>query len=345
MADKPTAIILGCEKQSLSDWEKSFFRDINPFGFILFARNIADPDQLRGLVAALRDCVGRPQAPVLIDQEGGRVQRLRPPHWRQAPAAARFGVLAARDRTAAERAAWLNGRLLAAEMSDLGINVDCWPCLDLRLPEGHGVIGDRAFGSDPELVAGLGRAGAEGLLAGGVLPVIKHIPGHGRAAVDSHLSLPRVATDRRLLAATDFAPFRALSDLPWAMTAHVVYEAIDSERPATTSPPLIDEVIRGEMGFDGLLLSDDLSMSALSGGLGERAAAALAAGCDIALHCNGNSEEMQAVAAAVGPLSAAASERAARGWETVSQPQSFAREAALAELAELLADSEPLDKA
>lgn len=342
-AVKPAlAAVFGCSGLHLSDAERSFFRDADPLGFILFRRNVDTPEQVAALVRDLRDAVGRPDAPVLVDQEGGRVVRLRPPHWRRAPAAGRIGALAEHGSAAASRAAWLNARLLADEVSALGISVDCLPVLDLAHPGAHDVIGDRAFGADPALVAALGRASCEGLLAGGVLPVIKHMPGHGRALADSHLELPRVTADLDTLEATDFAPFRALAEMPVGMTAHIVFTAIDDRNAATVSSAVIADVIRGWMGFDGLLLSDDLSMQALGGGIAERAAAALAAGCDVALHCNGDADEMNAVAGAVRPLDPAAERRLARALEMVHGPAPFDRGAALAELADLLGDTGPL---
>ena len=317
----PSAAIYGCAGIALSAAEESFFRAANPFGFILFARNCETPDQVRELVVALRGTVGRPEAPVLIDQEGGRVARLKPPHWRAAPPASYFGRLASHDRERAHEALRINTRLLAAELTDLGIDVDCVPLLDLQFPGAHDVIGDRSFGGDPELVADLGRVVCETLLECGVMPIVKHIPGHGRARVDSHKELPVVDTARAELEATDFRPFQALADAPWAMTAHVVYSALDADRPATTSPSLIGEVIRGQIGFDGLLLSDDLSMEALKGSLGARAEASLAAGCDVALHCNGKAAEMAEVAAAVGPLTAQAQRRIAVARTRLASPQ------------------------
>ncbi|HVJ41336.1 MAG TPA: beta-N-acetylhexosaminidase [Dongiaceae bacterium] len=307
------AVIFGCAGPQLEAAEAAFFRATQPLGFILFARNVVDPAQLRRLTTDLRAAIGKPDAPVLIDQEGGRVRRLKPPHWRDVPAPGVFGALAQRDRAAAERAVHLNHRLVAAELIDLGITVDCAPLLDLRFPGAHDVVGDRSFGGDPDLVADLGRIAAEALLAGGVMPVIKHIPGHGRALVDSHLALPRVAADRATLAAADFRPFVALKDLPWGMTAHLVYEAIDATHPATLSKAVIGEAIRGEIGFDGLLLTDDLSMKALGGSFTDRAAGSLAAGCDIVLHCNGDMDEMRQVAAGLSPLSPAAKARYERG--------------------------------
>ncbi len=295
-------VIFACSGLELTAWERDFFTEADPLGFILFARNCRTPDQVRALTTDLRQAVGRAEAPVLIDQEGGRVQRLRPPEWRAAPAAGRFGALAGHDpqgaRDAVRTTAWLIGDELAA----LGIDVDCAPVLDLRRPETHEAIGDRAFGPEPALVAELGRAFCEGLEAAGVRPVIKHLPGHGRARIDSHLELPRVAAGRDELEAGDFEAFRLLSDAPWAMTAHIVYEAVDPERPATVSPEVIGEVIRGSIGFQGVLVSDDLSMQALSGTLAERTRALLAAGCDLVLHCTGKAEEMPAVAEAAGTM-------------------------------------------
>jgi beta-N-acetylhexosaminidase len=289
------AAIFGCSGPSLTADERAFFRDARPWGFILFRRNIAAPDQVRALVEDLRACTGMTGAPVLIDQEGGRVQRLGPPHWRRYPPGRAYGEIAAADPLARREIARLGARLIAHDLASLGINVDCLPVLDVPDQSGHEVIGDRAYGERPDEVAVLGRAAAEGLIAGGVLPVIKHIPGHGRARSDSHLDLPVVEAPLPALEETDFAPFRALSDMPMAMTAHVVYSAIDPKRPATTSRKAIGEVIRGRIGFGGLLMSDDLSMKALSGGFADRARASLAAGCDVVLHCNGDMAEMKAV--------------------------------------------------
>jgi len=313
MIEAPRAVIFGCEGAAITDWERNFFRDSNPLGFILFARNCETPAQIRALVADLRAAVGRDDAPVLIDQEGGRVARLKPPHWRAAPPAARFGALYARNAAAAREAVWANARLLAAELAELSITVDCAPVLDLPIPGADAVIGHRAFSADPEVVGELGRVFCDGLLAGGVLPVIKHLPGHGRALADTHLELPVVEATRAELEDSDFRPFRALADAPWAMTAHIVYRAIDPEQPATTSAKVIGGLIRGAFGFDGVLASDDLSMEALSGDYATRAAASLAAGCDVVLHCNGKRDEMTAVAQGVGPLSAEAARRVARG--------------------------------
>lgn len=328
----PSAAIYGCAGLELSAAEESFFRSANPFGFILFQRNCGSPEQIRGLVAALRASVGRADAPVLIDQEGGRVARLKPPQWRAAPPASYFGRMASHDPARAQEALRLNTTLLAAELSDLGIDVDCVPLLDLQFPWAHDVIGDRSFGGDPELVAGLGRIVCDTMLECGVMPIAKHIPGHGRARVDSHKDLPVVDTSLAELEASDFKPFKTLCDVPWGMTAHVVYTALDDAAPATTSRKVIEQVIRGWMGFGGLLLSDDLSMEALKGSLGERAQASLAAGCDIALHCNGKPAEMEQVAAAVGPMSEAAQRRAAAARARLGKPEAVDQAALLRRL-------------
>ncbi|MDG2529749.1 beta-N-acetylhexosaminidase [Caulobacter endophyticus] len=305
-----SAAILGCAGTVLSAEEASFFRDVRPWGFILFKRNIDTPDQVRKLTAALRETVGRPDAPILIDQEGGRVARLGAPHWGKYPPGRAYGELVANDPLHAREITRLGARLIAHDLTSLGINVDCVPVLDVPDPKGHEIIGDRAYGDTPQQVATLGRAAAEGLLAGGVLPIIKHIPGHGRAMADSHLELPVVKAKLAELDERDFAPFRVLSDMPMAMTAHVVYTAIDRRRPATTSKKAIKQVIRGSLGFDGLLMSDDLSMKALSGDFKQRAKDSLSAGCDVVLHCNGDMDEMKAVMAGVGKMSKEARRRA-----------------------------------
>ena len=317
----PRAVIFGCEGLRLSAAEAAFFRDTDPFGFILFQRNCADSDQVRALVHALRSCVGRADAPVLIDQEGGRVQRLKPPHWRKRPAMRAVGEIFERDRARGLRLAWGLARAMAAELHDLGISVDCAPVLDVPVTGAHDVIGDRAFGETVNQIAALGGAQIEGFLDGGVLPVIKHIPGHGRARSDSHLELPVVGTDAATLEATDFAPFRLVSQAPFAMTAHVVYAAFDAKRPATLSPRVIGEIIRGSIGFDGCLMSDDLSMKALSGSFAERTLASLSAGCDLALHCNGSMAEMQDIAAAAPRLSGDALRRANAALSMLKPPK------------------------
>ncbi|MGX1196313.1 beta-N-acetylhexosaminidase [Parvibaculum sp. MBR-TMA-1.3b-4.2] len=330
------AAIYGCQGLTLTDDEKSFFRDAAPWGFIVFARNIETPDQLRALTASFRETVGY-DAPVLIDQEGGRVARLKPPHWRRYPPGRAYGELYERDPEAGLTAARLGSQLMAAELTDVGIDVDCLPVLDVPVEGAHDIIGDRAYSTSAATVKAVAQAAAEGLLAGGVLPVIKHIPGHGRAGVDSHEKLPVVDASRETLGETDFVPFRTLSDMPIAMTAHVVYSAIDPDNPATTSAKVIREVIREDMRFFGLLMSDDLSMKALKGSLGERTRAALGAGCDMALHCNGDMAEMQAVAAEVPTLAGEAgarAETALRNWK--KPPMGFDAETGYTRLQELL---------
>ncbi|HEY0104551.1 MAG TPA: beta-N-acetylhexosaminidase [Rhizomicrobium sp.] len=331
-----TRAIYGCASTMLGADERDFFRAAQPWGFILFARNIVDRGQVRDLVAALRETVGDPAAPVLIDQEGGRVARLKPPGWAARPAAQRFGAVYSNSHEAALEAVYLNARLIAHDLAELGINVDCLPVLDVPVEGADAVIGDRAFAHDPAAIIDLGRAQIEGLLEGGVLPVMKHIPGHGRATADSHHALPRVATDAEELSATDFVTFRSLNTCPIAMTAHVVYEAIDPQRPATTSPKVIRDVIRGEIGFDGLLISDDLSMNALDGPLSVRTKAALFAGCDVVLHCNGKMDEMVEVASDVKELDGAPLRRALAALSHLSVPDAFDPAAAEARLAELL---------
>ncbi len=331
------AAIFGVSGQALTSEERAFFRDVQPLGFIVFARNIAEPDQVRRLIEELRASVDHADAPVLIDQEGGRVQRLRPPHWRAAASAATFGTLAAQRASDGRKAVFLNHQLIGAELASLGVDVDCAPLIDVHQPGAHDVIGDRAFGGDPEQVATLGRAAADGLMSAGITPIIKHIPGHGRSMVDSHHDLPRVTTAHDELARIDFVPFQRLADLPWAMTAHIIYEAIDPELPATLSPKVIAEIIRGEIGFSGLLLSDDLSMKALNGGLADLARQSIAAGCDVALHCNGKMEEMLQVAAGAPPLSKEGLERYTRGRRQVGRGRLGQLDQVEKELATLLA--------
>ena len=325
----PTAAIYGCAGRALDADERAFFRAADPLGFILFARNCVDPGQLGALVASFRDAVGRADAPVLIDQEGGRVARLGPPHWRRPPAAARFAALARRDIEAAERAAWLNARLIAAELRALGITVDCTPVLDVPAPDGHEIIGDRAYGAEPGQIARLGRAVIDGLLAGGVAPVVKHIPGHGRARADSHHALPVVKASADELGAVDFAPFAACADAPFAMTAHVTYAALDASAPATFSNIVIGETIRNTIGFTGVLMSDDLSMGALDGAVGSRATRALEAGCDLVLHCNADAGEMAEIAPVVPRLDGAPAERVARALAVIDPPAELAALGAL----------------
>ena len=309
---RPRAVILGCAGERLSPEEGRFFAAADPLGFILFGRNCRTREQLRALVAQLRGAVGREDAPVLVDQEGGRVARLRPPAWPSYPPAAQIAAL---PDPLAEEAARLAGRLIADDLAEVGITVDCAPVLDLPAADADPVIGDRAFGNAPARVVRLGGAFCEGLLAGGVLPVLKHIPGHGRARVDSHRACPVVEADHALLSTSDFAPFRALAAMPWAMpwamTAHIVYAAIDDSAPATFSRSVIDTIIRGEIGFGGVLLSDDIAMGALDGSLAARTSRALDAGCDLVLHCTGVLAQMAEIVEAAPPISPAAQARIA----------------------------------
>ena len=309
------AAVFGCAGPELTPDEAAFFRDADQFGFILFSRNLAAPDQIRRLCSDLRAAVGW-GAPIFIDQEGGRVQRLRPPLARDWSAPL---DMARTLGEAAPRGFWLRYRIIAAELRSLGIDGNCAPLADMAEDGTHPVLKNRCYGTDPATVTQIARAVAEAHLAGGVLPVLKHIPGHGLARVDSHLDLPRVSADRATLEAHDFAPFRALNDLPLGMSAHLVFDAIDPARPATISPPAI-AMIRDDIGFDGLLMTDDISMQALSGTVAERSAAAIAAGCDLVLHCNGNLTEMHAVASATGAMHDAARDRAHRALEARRPP-------------------------
>jgi beta-N-acetylhexosaminidase len=329
------AAILAPAGPVLDRREAAFFRDADPWGFILFARNVETPQQLRALTAGLRAAVGR-DAPVLVDQEGGRVQRLRPPHWRQWPApldqAAAAGAVAA-------RVMFLRAGLIAAELRQVGIDTNCAPCADVAGPATHPFLKNRCYGTDPGTVARLARATAEGLMAGGCLPVMKHMPGHGAARTDSHLHLPVVDADRATLAARDFAPFRALSDLPLAMTGHILYPAFDDARPATQSPELL-RLIREDLGFGGLLMTDDLSMQALTGSLAERAGRAIAAGCDLALYCKGIEAEAAEVVAAAGAMTPAAEARAAAALALRPTTPGFDPAAALQEYLALTASGQ-----
>jgi beta-N-acetylhexosaminidase len=330
----PRAVVFGCEGLRLSERERTFFRDADPFGFILFQRNCSDPGQVRALCQDLRACVGRADAPILIDQEGGRVQRLKPPHWRKRPPMRDLAAIYKREPSRGLRLAWGLARAMAAELHDLGITVDCAPVLDVPVAGAHDVIGDRAFSTRVSDIVALAGAQIDGFLAGGVLPVIKHIPGHGRARADSHFELPSVDADVGALEATDFAPFRQLSHAPFAMTAHVVYAAIDSAHPATLSPRVMAQIIRGSIGYDGCLMSDDLSMKALSGGFAARTQGALAAGCDLALHCNGDMAEMTEIAGAAPRLSGDALRRAAAALAQLKSPKAVDRAALEDELAQ-----------
>ena len=331
----PKAFICGCAGLALNDEERAFLRQEDPWGLILFKRNVADRDQVRELTRSFRDCVGRTDAPVLIDQEGGRVQRMAPPHWRAYPAAAAIEAGLAPSR--AEAAARLVARLIAADLIEVGITVDCAPVLDVADAGTHSAIGNRAFSSRPGRVAAMGRSVADSLLAGGVAPVIKHMPGHGRARVDSHHELP-VVDAARVDLKRDFAPFAALKGLPMAMSAHLLFTAIDPRRPATASPIVVQEVMRGEIGFDGLIMSDDLSMKALKGPFDERAAAVIQAGLDIVLHCNGDLDEARAVASATPVLSGSALRRADAALAAVPLPKPFDVEHGERELAAIKAE-------
>jgi beta-N-acetylhexosaminidase len=333
-----TAFITGIEGLSLSGDERAFLRDADPWGFILFRRNVDTPVQVRALVAALRETVGR-NAPVLVDQEGGRVQRLQPPHWPSYPPGAFYGAIYDRDRAEGLAAAQLGARLIASDLNALGIDVDCLPLADVPVSEADPVIGNRAYGTTPAKVAAIGAAVAQGLIEGGVLPVLKHIPGHGRATADSHHRLPVVEADRATLESSDFAAFRPLAKLPLGMTAHVVFSAIDPVAPATTSGTMVREVIRQHIGFDGLLMSDDVSMNALSGTLSERSRAALRAGCDVVLHCNGKRDEMLAVAGESPPLAGNAARRADAALAARRTPADFDVAAARAEFDGLMASA------
>jgi beta-N-acetylhexosaminidase len=334
------AFITGLAGTAISPAERSFLREAEPWGLILFRRNINDRAQVTELIEEFKSIIGRSDIPVLVDQEGGRVQRLGPPHWPQYPPAAAYGRLYDRDPEKGRAAARLGARLIAADLEPLGFTVDCLPLADLRVPGADPVIGDRAFGETPEKVAELARAAADGLSEGGILPVLKHLPGHGRATADSHERLPVVTTDRKTLEQTDFAAFRPLAALPLGMTAHVVFAAIDPVSPATTSFKMIHEVIRGFIGFRGLLMSDDISMGALSGSLAERTRAALSAGCGVVLHCNGKLDEMEAVAVAAPQLEGEAGRRAAAALKTRGKPKEIDLAEARREFAALMAESE-----
>ena len=340
-AGPPAAAVVGVAGPELTAAERRLIEASPPFGFILFARNCVSRVQVRRLVDDLRVAAGRPGAPILIDQEGGRVMRLCPPDWPRRSAPGSIGRLAERDQEAGREAAWLHARLIAADLQALGITVDCAPVLDLALPGRSASIGDRALSADPALVGQLGLALIDGFMAGGVLPVIKHLPGHGRARTDSHLTLPVVGAAVELLRATDWQPFRICRGAPFAMTAHVLFEALDAERPATLSARVIGEVLRGELGVTGALLSDVLSMGALTGSVGERTAAARAAGCDLALHCNGRHHEMVEVLAAAGPLEGAAAARCQRALDQLRPPIPLDAPEAEAHLDALLSRVEP----
>jgi beta-N-acetylhexosaminidase len=330
------AFITGVSGTSLTPDEKAFVREARPWALIVFKRNVTAPDQLAALVADFRAAAGS-ETPVLVDQEGGRVQRLGPPHWRAYPAGAAYAAVYERDPAAGLAAAQLGARLIAHDLAAVGIDVDCLPLADVPAPGAAPVIGDRAYGTEPGKVAVIARAIAAGLMAGGCLPVLKHLPGHGRANADSHAALPVVTADRASLDASDFAAFRPLADLPLGMTAHVVFTAFDAELPATTSPTMIARVIRERIGFDGALMSDDVSMNALSGTVPARARAALVAGCDLVLHCNGDLAEMQAVASEAPVLAGAAARRTDAALAARRAADDIDVSAARAEFARLMA--------
>jgi len=326
------AFITGIAGTELSAEEREFIAAEQPWGFILFKRNIESPAQVSALTGTLRALIGDADAPILIDQEGGRVQRFGPPHWSVYPPGAAFGRLYDLDRAFGLAAARLSARLIADDLIKTGVTVNCLPLADVPVAGADAVIGDRAYGTEPAKVAVIARAVADGLEDGGLLPVLKHIPGHGRATADTHFALPMVDTPEIQLERTDFAAFRPLADLPMAMTAHVVFSAVDAIHPATTSATMIERVIRGFIGFQGLLMSDDLSMNALAGSIAERTRAVLAAGCDMVLHCNGKLDEMRQVARETPELSGKALARAERALAARKLPQPFDRAAARAEL-------------
>jgi beta-N-acetylhexosaminidase len=330
------AFITGVSGPELNAAEREFIRAERPWGFILFKRNADNPAQVLRLVSELRETLGQPEAPVLIDQEGGRVQRLGPPHWPPYPAGAVLGKLYDIDPAQGVAAARLSARLIAADLRDVGVSVDCLPLADVPVAGADNIIGDRAYGTKPAKVAAIARAVTEGLEQGGILPVLKHIPGHGRATADSHLKLPKVDTPLGELERTDFAAFQSLADLPMAMTAHVVFSALDPAQPATTSATIIRQVIRGVIGFQGLLMSDDVSMNALAGSIAERTRAIVNAGCDMVLHCNGKLDEMHDVARETPELAGAALDRARRALASRKPPKPFDRQAARAELEALM---------
>jgi beta-N-acetylhexosaminidase len=330
------AFITGIAGTELSATEREFIVTERPWGFILFKRNVANPSQVAALNAELRTVLGDADAPILIDQEGGRVQRLGAPNWPVYPPGAAFGRLYDTDSALGLTAARLSARLIADDLIQTGVTVDCLPLADVPVAGADAVIGDRAYGTEPGKVAAIARAVTDGLEQGGILPILKHIPGHGRATADTHFSLPVVDTPESVLERTDFAAFQALADLPMAMTAHVVFSAVDAAHPATTSAKMIERVIRGAIGFQGLLMSDDVSMNALAGSIAERTRAAFAAGCDVVLHCNGKLDEMRQVARETPELSGKAMRRAQRALAARKPPQAFDRLAARAELDALI---------
>ena len=339
MAESFRAFISGCEGTRLTDNEKRFFRDARPCGLILFRRNCDSAEQIRALVGDFREAVGSDRPLVLIDQEGGRVQRLVPPNWRRYPSGRFFAQLYESNPAQAVEAARLGARMIARDLAALGISVNCAPVLDVPVAGAHDVIGGRAYGMTPEQVVALGAAVAEGYLEGGILPVIKHMPGHGRARTDSHHGLPVIEASRAELEQTDFPPFRALADMPLGMTAHILIPEIDPSLPASASPTIIGDVIRTAIGFDGLLMCDDIGMNALTGLVENRARAALGAGCDVVLHCSGKFAEMEAVTSVSPELEGDAARRFDAACKRFAEPQPFDEDRAMALLAEGLVES------
>lgn len=338
-----TNIIFGLSGPRLTDAEIACLKDVQPWGFILFARNIETRDQVLALTNSLKDLLGRDSLPILIDQEGGRVSRMKAPEWRTPPAPPVLARLFKHDPATAVRAFYLNYRLIAHDLRAVGVTVNCVPMLDLPSPDAAEIVTERALGETPDQVIALGRATADGSRDGGVAPIIKHAPGHGRAVVDSHLSMPTISEDLETLKAWDFKPFAALRHELTLMTAHIVFDALDPVRPATISSTVIQKILRGEIGFDGLILSDDLNMQALSGSVADRTAACLAAGCDIALQCSGDLADMESAAKAVAPLAGEALRRTAAVEALIAgQPPDFDAGAARAELNDLLARSAAL---
>lgn len=328
------AFMCGLEGLVLTAFETAYLAQTKPWGVILFGRNIDNPGQVRSLTGAVRKALGW-HAPILIDQEGGRVQRMKPPHWQRYPAASRYGAMESQQPGAGVEAAHIATLLMADDLLDVGINVNCAPVLDLRVRGGTNAIGDRAYHGDPQTLSKVARAVHDAYLQAGVAPVIKHIPGHGRAVEDSHYALPTITTARATLEATDFVPFKALNDAPFAMTAHLIFQAIDPDHPVTLSPIMI-KLIREHIGFEGALMSDDLGMGALTGPMNERAALAIAAGCDLALHCNGVQSEMEAIWQSVPLLEGVAAKRCASGLARLGH-QSLDRQALLSRYERLLA--------
>jgi beta-N-acetylhexosaminidase len=333
------AFIASCRSTRLRPGERALFREARPCGLILFKRNCQDHPQIRGLVDSFREAVGSDDAFILIDQEGGRVQRLGPPRWPAYPPARAFAKLYRKNQRKGLAAAGACAELMGRDLAALGIDVDCAPVLDVPAPGAHSIIGDRAYGDTPKQVSALGRAVAQGLLRAGVLPVVKHLPGHGRARVDSHKALPRIETDLDSLRLSDFAPFAALRDMPLGMTAHVVLSAVDAHRAASVSPEVVRRIIRGEIGFDGLLMCDDIGMRALTGRTRRKAESVLKAGCDVVLHCNGNPRETEAVASVAPLLSGRTLERFAAARAQIAPADDLDLQRAEAYLSEALAVS------